>query len=543
MHGVTVRELLQVPALEDACVVAGHGGLDRVVARLNVMEVPDILPWVKSEEFLLTTAYPLRDDAAAVAELVDALDERGLAGMGIKVGRYLDAIPSGMVAQADARDFPLVQLPDGVGFDEILNQVLTDILNRQAATLARTERIHRGLLQIVLSGGGLPEVAEELAELLDAHILIADDEDRPLTAAGVAPPTERLRKSGVLSRDGELTLPGAPERGAARVGGYRLMVAEISAGSREHGRIVAVETGRTLEPEDLTALESAATVAALVITKEQAITAAEGRFQSDFLHDLLGERVLDRQEVQARARGFGWNLERELLVLVAGFDTTSAHERRIPGAPPAWERLVAAVGDALRERDPHAAVVAIGGRVVALTGGSESDRPVSAQRALGASVRGAAAAVLDSSLSIGVSRAASDPLALATAYDQAVKALEIGRDIHGSGHTSHFDDLGAYRLLSLIEDRRELAGFVHDVLGELTGSEPQPEELRRTLRVLLETNLNVAETARQLHFHYNTVRYRLEKLQQIVGEFTTDPGLRLDLHLALRILAMDQFAG
>src|SRR3954449_2789817 len=79
--GVPIRKVLELPILGGARLVAGGPGADRIVRSVNVMEVPDILDWVKPDELLLTTAYPLREDLGALAELVPHLVEHGLAGM------------------------------------------------------------------------------------------------------------------------------------------------------------------------------------------------------------------------------------------------------------------------------------------------------------------------------------------------------------------------------------------------------------------------------------------------------------------------------
>ena len=162
-QGLAISEVLALPALTGARLVGGAGGRDRRVRQVNVMEVPDILDWVAPDELLLTTAYPLRDDPAALATLIPRLAAKGLAGMALKPTRYIGHIPAIMVEEADRLDFPLLELPARTSFNEVINEVLTSILDRQAARLQRSAAIRDRFMAIVLSGGGLPRIAEALA--------------------------------------------------------------------------------------------------------------------------------------------------------------------------------------------------------------------------------------------------------------------------------------------------------------------------------------------------------------------------------------------
>jgi purine catabolism regulator len=141
--------------------------------------------------------------------------------------------------------------------------------------------------------------------------------------------------------------------------------------------------------------------------------------------------------------------------------------------------------------------------------------------------------------SVGVSRVAASLDQLPEAYAQARRAVEIGRRVRGGGSTTYFDQLGLYRLIALVPDgpegNGELRSFVGDVLGPLAGTTTEAADLRETLQVLLDTNFNVAEAARVQFFHYNTMRYRVAKLERLLGPLSTDPHLRLDVAVALRV--------
>src|SRR4029450_6134118 len=208
--GLSVREVLAAPCLAEARVLAGASGLDRIVSRLNVMEVPDILPWVKPHELLLTTGYPLREDPDSLVTLIGELDDRGLAALAIKLHRYLDEVPPGLLAEADRRGFPVIEFPQGVGFDDVLNEVIGTLLNRQQAVAARSEEVHRALVSVGLEGGDLVDLAAELATILSGSVLVTTPDGRVVAQAGDVDEMSRILTSAAFDPYGRFRVEADP---------------------------------------------------------------------------------------------------------------------------------------------------------------------------------------------------------------------------------------------------------------------------------------------------------------------------------------------
>jgi len=172
--GITVREALVLPSLARGRLAAGARGLERRITSVNMMEVPDIGAYLRAGELLVTTAYPLRDDARAVNELVQMLALKGLAGLALKPGRYIEALPGAMVAGAERLGFPLIELPDDASFNDILADVLGSILNRHALQLERARAIHDRLNAVALAGGSLHELIDALSSLVGQASAVFD---------------------------------------------------------------------------------------------------------------------------------------------------------------------------------------------------------------------------------------------------------------------------------------------------------------------------------------------------------------------------------
>jgi PucR family transcriptional regulator, purine catabolism regulatory protein len=539
-QGLSLATVLDLPCLAGAEVLAGRSGLSGVVSRLNVMEVPDILPWVKPQELLLTTGYPLRAVPESLAALVEQLAARGLAGIAVKRGRYLPDLPPAMLEEADRLGLPVIGLPEAVSFDDVINQVLTEVLNRQAAVLARSEEAHRALVHIVLTGGGLDRLCEELAGICGGVAMVTTPDGRVLASAGGFEQVEGL---DCFDGSGRFIVEAEPV-GSRPPGGpaSSRIVVRIVAGALDHGRLVAFSFDREMTDDDVHLLERAATVAALAITKAHAVSAVESKYQADFLRDALAGRAGSAERVTGHADSLGWDIGRPMVVVVAETDpketpsTLTRDELRS-----AQDRFAVAWARTVQVRDPKAPVVGFSQEVVAVLGvpaDADSDTTTRMVRELARAVSGEGGGGRRS-FSTGVSRRIDSADALPQAYEQARKAVTVGRQMHGASALMHFDGLGIFRLLSLVPDTAELRSFVAEALGELAANDnAENEDLLATLRVLLDTNCNVAEAARILHFHYNTLRYRIVKLERMLGPFTTDANLRLTLALALQVVQM-----
>ena len=531
---LTVREMLGEDAMRGARIIAGASGLDRVVTCLNVMTVPNIVQWTKRDEFLLTTGYPLPRQPGEFCQLIEQLTANGLAGLGVKLDEYLAEVPQEAVDLADRAAFPIVVIPAAQPLDDVLSQTFETIVNRQAAALARRQQIHEAFVGVALAGGGLARLSDELADVLPgADVVICDPTGYPLAATTRSgPQAQSFRDPGGLVNNAWL-VPGVH---ADADTGVSWAAGVIRAGDLRHGFVLAVAGAQGLPGVAGLAVEQAALVAALQITRDLAVLAVEQQFASNALHDLVTGTAADMDQALARAVRFGWDLQRPLAVLVArqcgaerGEEASRPQEASALRAVELWTR-------AIRDRDKNAAVAGFATELVAVVGMPDA-------AALARKVHADMAAATGRDYSVGVSQVAAGPQDIPRLYEEARVALQVGVRLSGGGAVTSFAGLGLYRLISNVS-QAELRAFVHDTLGPVLDlPEPARADLLKSLVVLSSTGFNVAESARILHYHYNTMRYRVTKLERMLGEFTCDAAASLRIGVAVEILRMYEMSG
>lgn len=124
---------------------------------------------------------------------------------------------------------------------------------------------------------------------------------------------------------------------------------------------------------------------------------------------------------------------------------------------------------------------------------------------------------------------------IAKSYQEARIVLAFGMTKGERGFIKWYRNLG---ILNSVFSKgvENAARFYRETLGNLVRYDREGDaDLLMTLRVLLETNFNFKQSSEKLFVHINTVRYRYERIAQLLDTDLESPDTRFNLYAAVRI--------
>src|SRR5687767_7779861 len=167
---LTVGELVSELGLELA---AGEASADREIRWVHISELRDPTQWLSGGELLLTTGIQL-DSAAHQREYVRLLTESRVAGLGFGTGFDHAKLPQALVEEAEKLGFPVFEVPYAMPFIAITEAAANRLVNEHYDVLSRGLAVNERLERLVLEGGGLEQIAREIASAVGGSSAVLD---------------------------------------------------------------------------------------------------------------------------------------------------------------------------------------------------------------------------------------------------------------------------------------------------------------------------------------------------------------------------------
>ncbi|MEU0598805.1 PucR family transcriptional regulator [Streptomyces sp. NPDC006393] len=546
----TLASLVHHSALK-LTVRAGEDRLDVPVRWAHVSELADPVPYMEGGELLLITALKLdAEDPEAMRRYVKRLAGAGVVGLGFAVGVNYDETPKALVDAAEEEGLPLLEVPRRTPFLAISKAVSAAIAAEQYQAVTAGFAAQRELTKQALNAG--PEgLLAALAAQVDGWAALYDASGAVVATA----PEWAGRRAARLTADVE-RLRDRPAPASAVVGGPetedRVELHSIGT-SRRPRAALAVGTAAPLGTAERYAVHSAIALLTLTTERSRSLHAAGQRIGAAVLRMLLAGQPDHARAVAGDL--YGGLLDAPFRMIVAESASASAarahadgHARVQPAKPPATAATAAAGGGgdpltALAETVEAAAarsgeailVVPEGERLVVLAG--DGSAAVAACGEYAAALEAARAAVPEPTagdqdeLVVGLS-APAGPIAAAAAYKQAEQALSVARR-RGRVLVEH-EQLASGSVLPLLADDAVRA-FADGLLRALYEHDATGRgDLVASLRAWLSRHGQWDAAAADLGVHRHTLRYRMRRVEEILGRSLDDPDVRMELWLALK---------
>ncbi|MFJ9661530.1 PucR family transcriptional regulator [Streptomyces griseoflavus] len=509
----TLASLVHHSALK-LTVRAGEDRLDAPVRWAHASELADPVPYMEGGELLLITALKLdAEDREAMRRYVRRLVGAGVVGLGFAVGVHYEDIPDALLDAARAEGLPLLEVPRRTPFLAISKAVSAAIAADQYRAVTAGFAAQRELTRQTLTDG--PEgLLAALAGQVDGWAALYDASGALVATA----PEWATRRAARLTAD-VTRLRERPAPASSVVAGPdhddRVELHSLGTGRRPRAAL-AVGTAAALGTAERYAVHSAVALLTLTTERSRSLHAAEQRIGAAVLRMLLAGEPDHARAVAGDLFGNLLDAPFRIIVAVGGergdglgilaetAESAAARSGEAVLVVPEGERLVVLAADG------GAAVAAVCEHAAARESARKAD---------------------DDDLVIGLS-APAGPIAASAAYKQAEQALSVARR-RGRVLVEH-EHMAAGSVLPLLADDAVRA-FADGLLRALREHDATGRgDLVASLRAWLSRHGQWDAAAADLGVHRHTLRYRMRRVEEILGRSLDDPDVRMELWLALK---------
>ncbi|MBC2637804.1 GAF domain-containing protein [Rhodococcus wratislaviensis] len=483
-------------------------GMPLIVSRYfndqNFVHYPDIDRVMEQEQIVATVGVPLVNGSKRLGALIAAnRDERAYTPADLDLLHSL----AGHAAISIERSRLSEETKNALHSLEAANRELA----RSNAESERATTAHFTLSQVALAGGNIDNLVQEVVKIVGGQLAVFDPDGRLLAdggdLGGTTQPPELIRLA---------TLARTTQTAAG------VVAIPILAAARLLGILYYQADGAPANP-DIQILERAAVVAALLLLLAEAEVGAAGFRRDDFIDDLLsGDEATGR--LIHRAAQLRMELRQPYTIHVVR-------------APVQQRRLAYLADEAARTRGGLAGQSHILQRgntssVVALIPGND---PRSNSEELSVAIA-RAGRVTPSVAGAGPTHGGAGVREL---FDEAVTCSDAMERIHGGAMVGTLDDLGFIGLV--LSNRPNVDRFVQTMLAPVARYDAAHHtELLSTLEAILATDGSPTAAAEALHVHVSTVKQRMQRLKDLLGDDWRTVERTSELRLAMKLSRLQQ---
>ena len=532
---MTVEELLQLPTIKGLKLISGNLGVHREISTVTVVDTPDGFQWLKGNEVVITTTYALEKTPDAFLDFISKLLSRNISALIVKSDRYIKVIPENAKKLCDEKALPLIYCPATYAFADIINPTLSGIISKQAEQLKESSKIHESFLELAINDRSIHQILQTLSTLIQEPTAYVDTV------------FHEVYFSENVSED-SLYLKGLSYEIILNEYREKYQCIDVVNKEQKFGYIMLLSdrSDRTYPDTDSNIYKTAIEYASIVIILRMQIRISnrmiEEKYYSSFVCDLMLNNIKTREEINTRAHLYGWDLDGGGFVAIIDINNIKKYYLRDldTGTNEKLQKYTDRIFDTsircIKQAFPSTIYYSQSDFIAFLITGK---LPVSARKTLAdtfSQIQHSLLSAVPFTISMGVGMYVDDIINIHNSYQQAKQVIQTVYQIQQFNRLFFYDQIGIYRLLFSISSNNEAIEFCDKYVKPLQQYDDQHHaNLIETLQSIINCGWNLKLASEKLFLHYNSVKYRFQKICDLLEIDLRDNSRHTEIELALKI--------
>ena len=512
---VLLKEVLELTLFEKSSLLTVHDDLNHQVTSVNVMLDKEIIDWIGQDgQIILTTGQIFEKlSESEQIELFKAIAGKNVAAVFVKIAPYIESLSDEVLGVCTEIGLPVIDLDYQVSFTEIFSTVYSLMFERQSAVLQRVENLHKDTMNVVVSGGNIDDILKSINKTIVSPVFIRDyyfedtyfiksayEDDYALLYENI----EGIQLDG---KNSKLIWDHVPFKD----GEIERLIIPIFVKNQVFGHIVTYGKEHAISNYDKLGLEAASNIIALEFLKKISVQEVENKYKLEFFDDLISLDEVRRSKAVERASNFRLSESAYYVIL-----DINVSNKQISDEAEKTLKIAYLIEMICKDMGRSYMILNKSDRLFLMVMLKEGEGVTIVRKYVKYIYDVLKSKMKKYQTQIGVGRIYKGLNQVHKSLLDASKALEAAMHYIGEDVVL-FEEMGIYKILSNSAVKSELEIFYKDILEPLVLYDRRKDtELVKTLEEYFECNGNLKKMSEQLYTHYNTVLYRLTRIQEIM---------------------------
>ena len=534
---MNIKDILKMRSLYGTKLIAGKNGLLNEIHGVNILEATDIANWGRSGEVILTSFFALQNLSDYELDVFfEKLHSIGISAVIIKIDRLVTQIPNKIIELCDNYIIPLIQISKDVKYESIILDILGPIINKNMNLLNKYYEVHSELTSLAMKMPSMNEILSEFKKMILRDVSLINSTKG--TEIGTNP---RLCDVTVIDTSEVLTekyVHFKYERKNViyngtnpKIAGKQIRV-HIPDLVYDDYELVIHELPDQISSEDFMVIENGVKFLQMELLKNYIISQNLFQQKNNIISDLLNDRLYAEKDIDEVLESLNINKHKHYQVILIKLYQRNEKINMVKNLMPQTLRKIT-----IKFKSYFKDIIFLEklDLVVFILNFNDHQNTFSAN-----SIGKIMNCLVDNDLLkefyyyVSISTKV-EKLGIPKANREVMDTQKVLMLFYNSNKILNYEDLGIYKIFLDSNNLDNLNKFISPRIATFRDEYPL---LFETLKTFLDTNQNYILTSEKLFIHPKSVRYRIDKIKNLLDTDLANPEELLQVQIASRLFKL-----